>query len=148
MNQKENDKQFHLRKLLRSMECRLSISQVNDRPVQTGFALVEVEGLSSGEIQFVSELLLPDRGHVTFSLEFVFEEAVLKFQGSKLHRCGESAPYRYQLEYEMNRLERSMLFAKINHLMEASQSAVTKAIASYASFYSYYHFTPGKVFQT
>lgn len=148
MNEKENDtKQFHLRRLLSSMECRISISRIGDKPVRTKYALVQMTHLQTRALHFVSPLKLPCSEHITYTFELLMDGTIWMFTGNRLEKNGETAPYRYSTEYDLGPGERTVLFWAINQRLESSYPLMSKAIESYSSFGSYNQSTPYGYFQ-
>lgn len=149
MNEKENAaRQFYLRRLLASMECRLSISRIGDEPVRTKYALVQMTDFQSRVIQFTSPLKLPGNQRITYAFELIMDGVHAAFTGSLTGTTGDAAPYHYRIEHDLGMKECAMLFSRINQRMETSTSLMTKAIESYSSFCSYDHCTPSIYFQT
>lgn len=149
MNEKENaNRQFHLRRLLASMECRISISRIGDKPVRTKYALVQITDLQSRKIQFMSSLKLPADPRITYTFELLMDGIHILCTGSDLQRTGQTAPYQYSIEHDLGVHERAVLFSRINQRMETSYPLMTKAIESYSSSYVYDHCTPSHYFQT
>ncbi|WP_282937404.1 hypothetical protein [Paenibacillus sp. RC67] len=149
MNEKQNEsKQNGLRNMLGSMECRLSISKLDNKPVQTNYALVHVTHLDSREIHFTSPLLLPVMRKLTLSFKLVLADTVIYFNGSRIKRKYIGSDYHYEVEHEMEGVERALFISTINHIMGEAHFATNRALASYSSFYSYDHCIPNNYFQT
>ncbi|WP_028552453.1 hypothetical protein [Paenibacillus sp. UNC451MF] len=149
MNEKQNEsKQIVLRNVLGSMECRFSISKVDGRPVQTNYALVHVTNLDSREIHFTSPLLLPVTRQMTLTFKLLLADTLIHFRGNRIKRKYTGSDYHYEVEHEMDSMERALFLSTINHIMGESHFVTNRALASYSSFYSYDHCIPNHYFQT
>lgn len=149
MNEKQfESKQNVLRIMLGSIECRLCISKLDNKPVQTNYALVHVTHLDSREIQFTSPLLLPVTRQMTLSFKLALANTVIHFKGSRIKRKYLGSDYHYEVEYEMDGLERAMFISTINHIMGEARFLTNRALSSYSSYYSYDHCIPSHSFQT
>ncbi|MBE1444645.1 hypothetical protein [Paenibacillus sp. OAS669] len=149
MNEKQiGSKQNRLRNVLGSMECRMWISKLDNKPVQTNYGLVQVTNLDAREIHFTSSLLLPVTRQMTLSFQLVSSDGVIHFSGSGIKRKYIGPDYHYEVKHELDETERSLFISSVNLILGESHSITNRVLASYSSFYSYDHCTPNYYFQT
>ncbi|OXM85111.1 hypothetical protein [Paenibacillus rigui] len=140
--------QSQRRAQLASIQCRLSVLQVDNRPVQTRYALVEITNVSRSELFFKTPLSLPAGVSMTYAFQLLFGSHSFHLTGSRLKRLHPTAPYEYAVEFQMNGQEKRAMIAAINRMMEDAPTIVSKILESYSLLCSYEQFVPRKLFQT
>ncbi|WP_159882598.1 hypothetical protein [Paenibacillus puerhi] len=120
---------------LLTMECKLSVTSIDGRRVQTKQAKVRLTHLDGEAIRFVSQLSLPTHRRIIVSLELALPWRTVVFTGTLAGRISAGGVHRYTAIHRMDESSRRELLQLIRQRNEYRELQRDKAADSYLSFH-------------
>jgi hypothetical protein len=121
---------------LPAMYCKLSVSCIDDRHVQTRQAKVELTWLDAAEIRFVTPLVLPLHRHIVLAFELELLAGTLCFTGVLTGReCAGEGHQHYSAIHTMDHEARMEVLQLLKQRHEYAELQRNKATDSYLAFH-------------
>lgn len=140
--------QPHKQSLWASLECLMSIKQIDDRPVQSNYAMIQLADWSAEEICLRTPLKLPEHRHIMLEVEVVYEHISLSITGLLYGHSQVDRQFEYRMKHQLSSRDRAVLFHAMNRSGELSHWRWAEAIHSYRQMEMYDYLSPRLDFQT
>jgi len=120
---------------LLTMDCKLSVSSIDGRRVQTRQAKVRLTHLDEEAVRFVSQLALPTQRRIVVSLELELPWRTAVITGRLSGRVSAGGIHRYTAIHDMEGPSRQELLQLIRQRNEYEAVQRDKAAESYVLFH-------------
>ncbi|TDG00288.1 hypothetical protein [Paenibacillus piri] len=130
------DRQAVTQWLLSLLDCRMSITGLCGKPVQSRYGIVQVMSLSPTEMVFSCPWILPVNRGLTLSFELTAGPNTIRFSGSQVIRLDsvELQGCRYRVRYDIGGPDRIWLLFAVNRQLSESRGLMAAALNSYTAY--------------
>lgn len=138
----------HKKNVWASLDCRMSIIQIDHRPVQSNHAIIQITDWSSKEITFRTPLRFPEQRIMILAVEVTYGNLSLSTAGLLSGHTEKDGQYEYRMEHQLSGNERAELLHAMNQDAGRSHWPWAEAIHSYRQLDLYHYVSPQLDFQT
>ncbi|SDC02106.1 hypothetical protein SAMN02799630_02451 [Paenibacillus sp. UNCCL117] len=121
---------------LLKMDCRLSVSRIDNRHVQTKQAKVELTYMDGKTVRFVSQLALPVHRHIIVSFTLALPGRTVVFTGRLAGSVSANGVHRYTAIHTLDEASRKELLKLIGQRQGYKELQRDKAADCYLFFHS------------
>ncbi|MBP1154385.1 MULTISPECIES: hypothetical protein [unclassified Paenibacillus] len=131
-----------------SLECHMSIIQIDHRPVQSNHAIIQLIDWNSKEISFRTPLRLSEQRLMILAVEVTYGSLFLSAAGLLVGRTQVDDQFEYRMEHQLSDRDRANVLHAMNQDAERSHWQWSEAIQSYRQLDIYHYISPQLDFQT